>query len=405
MALPASAAAQYDPVRYSDYNNLYNYVSDTLGPIPVDGGNVFGYRLARGYGQATTTFNSLLYPFTRTITNITNANPAVVTTSLAHNLVADEVVYLANFTQAGWNTSPLEGNYQIVDQILTPTTFTLRNVDTRLTNGYVAWGTGQTGQVTQPIISANQFNNLKTDVNKIVKHTTGVNATVAQLPVVTRGTAINHSVYLPYYNTVDSVYNSNLKLGESIEYLSPTRPSRTASWNSSITTEFTVVWPTEYDFVQYFNTGGLLKFNILVTSITDPPRTAKNQSYADLATNNFPVFYGAYNKATMGYTDTTKWTSAGAYSASLAGYNEIYKVSPSGTYALNYYRIQHRLINARTLSFIVSAVDDVANAFAQDVTADFEFNLSLIYTTGSVTLNINPLTQIAINYNQTWNGS
>jgi len=405
MALPATPAAQYDPVRYSDYNNLYNYVADTLGPIPVDGGNVFGYRLGRGYGQLTSTFNSLLYPFTRTITNISNANPAVVTTSLAHNLVADEVVFLGNFTQSGWNTSPLEGNYQIVDQVLTSNTFTLRNIDTRLTNGYVAWGSGQTGQCSQPIISANQFNNLKTDVNKIVKHTTGVNATVAQLPIVARGTAINHSVYLPYYNTVDSVYNANLKLGESIEYLTPTRPTRTASWNSSITTELTVQWPTEYDFVQYFNTGGLLKFNILVTSISSGSSTAKNQSYFDLANNNFPLYYGAYTKAVMGYVDTTKWANAGAYGASLAGYTEIYRVAPSGTYAANYYRLQHRLINARTLSFILTAQDDVANAFAQDVTADFEFNISLIYSTGSVVLNSNPLTQVSIVYQQTWNGS
>jgi len=405
MALPASAAAQFDPVRFSDYNNLYNYVADTLGPIPVDGSNVFGYRLGRGYGQLTTSFNSLLYPFLRTITNITNASPPVVTTSLNHNLVAEELVFLANFTQSGWNTSTLESNYFVVDQVLTPTTFTLRGVDARTTNGFVTWGLGQTGQCTQPIISANQFNNLRADVNKIYKHTTGVNATQGQMPTVVRNAGINHNVYLPYYNLIDTVYNANLKLGESIEYLTPTRPSRTASWNSSIAVEFTVEFPTEYDFVQYFNTGGLLKMNILVTSLSDGARTTKNTSYANLATANFPLYYGAYPKATMGYTDTTKWASAGAYQASLSGYTEIYRVNPTGTYAVNYYRLQHRLINARRLSFILTAVDDVSNAFAQDVTADFEFNLSFIYTTGSITLGFNPLTQLSVNYQQTWQGS
>jgi hypothetical protein len=393
------AAQGGDPVRYSDYNALYTTINSIVGPLQQTAPGV--YVKGTGYGVPNSSLASLQYPFVRTITNISNTNPAQITTSLPHNLVSGEKIYIDGITNPTWSTTAISGNYFVVDQILSTTVFSLLNVDTRVSQGYPAWA--GSGNVSQYVISANQFNNLRSDLALAYKHVYGAAPDAATLPIPTRNSLIQYSVYLPYYNTVTAVNAAKLVCQETTVYGYPTTPQRNGAsspfGNGSMFVDFTIEWPTAYDFVQYFNTGSYFNFSSVVDQVGNGPSNsaAENQDWQDLNNKMFPMNYGAYNKATMGYTDSSKWSTQGAFDASLAGLTQVQQVQSTTTnYTNNTITFRHRALTDRKLQLQFEYYNGHSNGFSPNVTSRFTFTLTFYYTFASINLNQTPFSSPGI---------
>lgn len=406
------AAAQFDPIVFSDYDSLRNVVRGVLGPLQETAPGVYLY--GTGYGLSESSLFASLYPFTKTISSISNSNPARVTCTTPHRLVAGEVIYIDNISAPAWSATPLNGAYFTVGSVITnPTpgaesvTFTLQGVNTNIGSTYTAAWTGS-GTVEQYVVSANQFANLRVDTAKAYKHVFGFNPSATTLPTMTntnpaqpteagRGKIIQHNVFQPFYTTITDINAKKLVLGESLDYQWPTAVERnggTSPWTSSITVAFTVEWPTAYDFVQFFNTGGLMKFDIQVDQLTNAPSNSlsKNTKWQELAQANFPRYYGAYDKNTQGYTDSSLWCSSGAFQATTSGFTTILgPAALTGTYSANTILIQHRVLTDKKLSFEITLTDGHANVYSENVTARFRFFLNFIYSVGGVPLNVSPI--------------
>ena len=422
-------ANQYDPVRYSDYNALYSTIATLVGPLQTSAPNV--YIKGTGYGLPLSSLASLAYPFNRTISSVSNTNPCQITTTANHNLVAGEQIYIDNISNVSWGATPLNGNYFVVNQIISPTVFSLVNVDSRVSNGYPSGWSGGTGAISQFVISANQFNNLRTDLNRAWKHVTGsdlandttndwpLTGLTSGAPIPVRGDPILHNIYLPYYNRVNDVNTYKYIMQDAFYFgwnVAPVRDGATNAWGNGLMSVETIIdFPTNYDFVQYFNTGGFFNLNLVVTNTSNGPASAASQNtdWKNLATSLFGtggINYGAYNKAGMGYTSSgvgpygqtgaygqsasAPWTSAGAYNATAATYGNLGYInqvtSTTANYTTNYIGIKHRAYTQKKIGILIDLYNGHVNQFSPNVTARFQLNLTLYYTVGSITLQSDP---------------
>ena len=363
-------ATRYSPILYSDYNALYNTIYTICGSISA----------GTGYGQ--TSFQGSAYPFTKTITSITKAAIAVVTTSTPHYLVAGEIIYIDNVA-AGM--VEINSTYTKVYSVDSPTQFKI-TVDTR---SYTTWS--GTATVSQFVVSANQFNNLRVDLAKARKHQTGSNVTTSELPLVTRGDIINFDVYSPFYALVDTVNAQKYVLGEYTLHQPSNSPfSRTAAWGSTLTAQIEIEWPSLTDAQQFFNTGGQVVFDCTTANPSTANTATGDAEWASLMTTVFPFRYGAYNKATMGYTDTSKWATQGFYDAN--GLDQTMKSATvsNPTYNSNTFVATHRAITDKKIRFTFVWTDGHTNTWSGDVNLDFTFSYYLYYTIGGITLANNP---------------
>lgn len=371
-------------VIFSEYNAIQSTVATLIGPtsgtIPVD----------TGYGQATIV--SEQYPFsTAVITNVSKASQATVTTDVRHNLVSGEIIYIDNISGG---MVELNDRYVTVVSV-SAFTFTI-NLNTN-TAGFTSWAFGQTGRIQQFVISANQFNRLRTDLAAVRKHQTGF--TVAdgtaegQLPVSARGSIIRYNVYDSFYNLANTSNTQKYFLGESTSNQPGTSPRTfTGDWTGTLSFTLEIEWPSLNAIRQYFNTGGYIQFDINAGAATTANSKLKDEDWAAIL-NTTPVNYGGRNKANMGNRPGT-WATAGFYDAN-AFDNEIFKTVGTGNYATNYLSITHRALTEKKLRWTVTMVDTHANIFAQAVTADISIAFILFYTVGGVTLNY-PISDLVI---------
>ena len=359
-------ASRYSPITYSDYNALYNVVYSIVGAVTDE----------VGYGQ--TSFQGSAYPFTKTISSVNKAAIAQVTTTTPHYLVAGELIFISNIA-AGM--IQLGDQYTKVYDVIDATNFRI-TVDTRT---YTTWS--GTGTVQQFVVSANQFNNLRVDVAKARKHQTGSTITTTELPLVTRGNIINYDVYTPFYSMCNDILAQKYILGEySIHQPANSPFSRTAAWQNSLVVSIEIDWPSTTDAQQFFNTGGIVQFNCVPSNKGSANSATNDTEWANLVTANFPIRYGARPKATMGYTDSSKWATGGFYDANGLD-QQIYSATvANSTYNTNYFTMTHRRITDKKIRFVFTWNDGHSNVYSQDVNVDFEFQYYLYYTTGGITL-------------------
>lgn len=370
------------PILFSEYNAIQTTVASLIGPQSGD------IPIGTGYGQ--TTIVSEQYPFSSAaISSVTNASQATVTTSTAHNLVSGEIIYIDSI---GAGMTQLNDTYAVVVSV---TTFTfVINVDTRT---FSAWQVGQTGRIQQFIVSANQFNRLRTDLAKVRKHQTGfevANGTAAgQLPVTVRGTPINFNVYDSFFSLANTSATEKYYLGEFASNQPGSSPATfTGNWTGTLSFRLEVEWPSRNNARQYFNTGGYIQFDINAGSATSGNSRLKDESWASIL-NTTPVNYGADSRANMANRPGT-WTTAGFYSADSTD-RIIFQSNGTGAYATNYLRITHRALNERRIRFDITLVDAHANIFAENVTADISIAYIFYYTTGGIELSY-PFSSIGI---------
>jgi hypothetical protein len=364
---------------FSEYNAIQSTIATLIGPtsgaIPVD----------TGYGQATIV--SEQYPFsTAVITSVTNANQATVTTNVRHNLVPGEIIYIDSI---GAGMVQLNDKYV---SVVTAGAFTFTiNLNT---SAYTAWTSGQTGRMQQFVISANQFNRLRTDLAAVRKHQTGftvAEGTAAeQLPTSARNSLITYNIYDSFFNLANTANSQKYYLaggtgGESTSNQPGTSPRTfTGDWTGTLSFTLEIEWPSLNAVRQWFNTGGYIQFDINAGAATTANSKLKDESWAAIL-NTTPVNYGGRNSANMG-NRPGNWTTAGFYDAD-AFDREIFRSEGTGSYATNYLSITHRALTEKRIRWSISMVDTHANIFAQAVTADISIAFILFYTQGGITLN------------------
>lgn len=396
------------PISFSDWDNLYNTLLAIIGPIGVDNtGKPLSSSRGNGYGLTSSFLNSAPYPFTKTITSITRANPGVVSTgSVNHGFQNGDIVYLSGLPGA-WATSSLEGQYFEVTN-RTDTTFALK--DTFLAAAGLPAFAG-TGQVSQPIVHKSQFDRIKVDLDAVYQHVFALNSSTTS---PTRSTTIQGSVYNQYYTAIDQVASKKLVLRTYDQVLAATR-TVTATWGdgaAGIDADFQITFPDELKFFQYWNTGGIIKFDInILNAQTSGAQQAKEASWTNLCDTNFPMYYTGFTKSVMGYnsttfapdrtTDTNNFTEEGAFTSSTAGFTQIYSKNASeATYSSNYIRMEHfRTVgNPAQIQFKLLMQDQVNNAFTGGVTADVRFDIYLMYSKTPIPLGWDPSTSITISF-------
>jgi hypothetical protein len=395
------------PISFSDWDNLYNTLLTIIGPIAVDNtGKPLSSSKGNGYGLTSSFLNSAPYPFTKTITTISRASPAVVSTgTVNHGYQNGDIVYLSGLP-GDWADSSLEGQYfEVANR--TNTTFALK--DTNL----LAFGVpfAGTGTVTQPIVHKSQFDRIKLDLDAVFTH---IFATNSSTTGPTRNTTIQGSVYNQYYTAIDQALTKKLVIKTFDEVLAATR-SQTGTWgdgNSGLDADFSITFPDELKFFQYWNTGGMIRFGLTISDQqTSGQQAAKEAAWVQVINDNFPMYYPGFTKAVMGYdsttfapgrtTDTNNFTEEGAFTSSTIGYTQIYERKPTtSTYNTNYIRMEHfRTVgNPAQIQFKLFLQDQVSNAFTGGVTANITFNISLIYSKTPIPLSWDPSTQITVSF-------
>jgi len=396
------------PISFSDWDNLYNTLLGIIGPIAVDNtGKPLNSARGNGYGLTSAFLNSAPYPFTKTISTISKTNPAVVTTQTAHGFQNGDIVYLSGLP-GSWASSSLEGQYFEVVNALT-NSFALK--DTFLQGSSLpAYATGN-GSVTQPIVHKSQFDRIKLDLDAVFQHIFAINSSTTS---PTRNTTIQGNVYNQYYTAIDQALTKKLVLRTFDNVLIATR-SQTATWGdgaSGIDATFTISWPDELRFFQYWNTGGMIRFNIVISNVqTTGQQAAKEGSWQTLINNNFPMYYTGFTKAVMGYdsttflpdrtSDTNNFTAEGAFASSTVGFTTIYeKFATTSPYTSNYIKMEHfRVVGQpNVIQFNLLLQDQVSNAFTGGVTADIQFNVNAIYTKTPIPLGWDPATQLLVSF-------
>lgn len=395
------------PIQFSDWDSLYSALNSIVGPIPVDsGGNFIASSAGNGYGLDTTTvLKSSPYPFEKTITTISRTNPAQVTTSLPHRFETGDIVYI-NGLPGAWSTSPLEGQYFQI-QSTGATTFQLLNTFI-VELGLPAYPSSTSGKVTQPIVHQSQFNRIKTDVDDVWEHLFN-NRTSGATPPAGRNTLVQGNVYNSYYNAISTISSKKLILGKALDS-ARYNVVKTATWgndNTGLDVEVEVRFPSLSAFYQFFNTGGLIVFDLAVSNLsTTGAQVSKDLDWQNLIDTQFPFYYGGFSKSVLGYNSTTfppgrttplpaNTLDKGAYDATTSGYQTIFEKFGGGinsAYTSNYITIEHQRLatDLRALTFRVRLQDSVVNAFTSGVTADVTFTVNILSSVDPVPLSFDP---------------
>lgn len=305
--------AQFDVIDSEDWDNIQSQVEETLGPIGYD--PVFDeYTEGVGYGVQPDQLYSRPYPFTRTITDISNESFARLTFDAPHRLVNNEVLYLSDFSDSAWSVQPINGAYVRVTDA-SDTNSVLVNFNTTAYPNFN--GTARSDIF---LVSANEFNNLRIDTARLYRHVYGAAPTTADLPDTTslRGTVISYNVFDPFYDTIDAVIQKKFVLGDRDAYYDDGPEAsftRTADWNGSLELSFTLAFDSKFNYVQFFNTGGHIQFSL--TNVDGVATSGSNrildENWRDFFAASFPVNYGAYGASQMGYTDGTVFTNQGGF--------------------------------------------------------------------------------------------
>lgn len=410
-----------DPILYSDWDAIQSVIYEQLGPLQEVAGSPGVFVEGKGYGLAQSQLNSRAYPFTRSIISISSEVQPVVQFDSDHHLVPGEVIFFQNFNNS-WGGEPISTNFATV-QAVNNSTEVLIDFSTF---GFTPWGLGDTAEAVQYYISANQFANLRADLVLAVTHICGgvpgpgrffPDGTGTEIATPLRGDIIYNSVYLPYYtistkaNQFKYVCNLDTQTSTALPNTYPPSANNTNSWNGLTEYQMRLTWPgtgtnAAFDFMQFFNTGGLVKVDMenIDASNTQSGSGGNNQAlnnaWADLMNSVFPVHIGAYGKNAMGLSgDTRTISNFGVFDLgqSMQTILEQFQTGGYSDYSDHYISIQARQSTfQRALEILVQLRDTSAsNSFASRVDIDRKLVISFVHSVGAIPLAINP-SQVAV---------
>lgn len=213
-------------------------------------------------------------------------------------------------------------------------------------------GWGQSFSVYNPAAGATISDTNTNDIiNAAQDIATYVGASVTVSDVANAG-SIQETDLNTIQSTITNAYNNRFSASSS--YLSTEAKidsTRTSSWNTSVTHNFTVDFSSDSHAKEFFNAGGKITFS---ASRSGGATNDQNTDWTNLLS--------AMGTIKMGYTSVT--ASSGSNTGSRGFYDltssmqEIYIKTGSGSYSSNYYQIQASYASSTgTISFQVTMSD------------------------------------------------
>lgn len=184
------------------------------------------------------------------------------------------------------------------------------------------------------VISAAQFDLLRTDINKAYKHITGSDSTITN---VTSGDVINHTVLNEYKTAVDYILTNYLSVFAATQLTSAVdSTSMTVAWNGDHTYTRRMTWASSALADAYFNTGGYIVIDV---SGDGSSGSVKDEDWLGIL-NTIPTQTYSYGNWFSGVTLTYQQGSVG-----------------STYYGNNYATITVTKVNSTTLDISVNVID------------------------------------------------
>jgi hypothetical protein len=217
----------------------------------------------------------------------------------------------------------------------------------------------QVGQFSK--VTANQWNNLRSDVLRARQHQTGTDMS-GQIAVASASTTIADSYRAALQNmAVDAENPSNYLVspppaGEFARSNLVNEQVRTQKWNGTITQTIDVVWPTANDARYFFNSGGNIEFS---SSFSPSSPGLKGISWSTLL-QNMGTF--SFNWTRTAATGTAFTVTDGFYDLGTAPTLICQKDVTTSAYVPNSYyitaRVNSTLANERRiLTFVIHWAD------------------------------------------------
>jgi len=163
---------------------------------------------------------------------------------------------------------------------------------------------------------------------------------------------------------------------------------RTNSWNGSIQSEIDVTFTDSNQRRYFFNAGGQIRFQGIVTDIANIPR---NETWNSLIENPGEIQFGYNFVQNTGSSNGVSFPAGiiGNYDLTTAYQTVFRKDASSGLYGNSFWQIEAREESSQTISFRITLVNDgpesdtdtgnlggVDGGVQEPVTADLEFEYS-----------------------------
>jgi len=279
-----------------------------------------------------------------------------------------------------------------------------------LGNGFSQIGYGQavsSSQVKPPsdyntedadIITAAQFNNLRSDIAKIYTHQNGTELPIPQFDSsnIIGATQSGLSVSIDENNdvTIDPATAESLQgfnsIISAVDLLEQNRfqvaasqtvtdllfqDSRETSFNGAVSTEFRLTFSTADQRRYFFNSGGQIRIAGNATSLASSDR---NAAWNDLLQDPGTVVFG-YNYTRLPSEDTNGVSlsaDTGNYQLT-SNYQVIFeKQSDSAVYSESYWQIEIKENDSKSIDIKITLVDPgEVNGEIEPVTANLEFDI------------------------------
>jgi hypothetical protein len=275
-------------------------------------------------------------------------------------------------------------------------------IATVLGPGSATFGYGQTvssSQVaTNAIISVTQWNNLRTDLVKCLKHQTGTDPVLTQPATNVKVTEATRAAYMLGADTATTNRLVAPPVTEATrEFLSFGSIVRTASWNGVRVQTVTINFASADAARFFFNTGSRFEFSASLTNTSSSP---KDQSWVSNLSGIGTVYF---NYDTTTPTGGGSGTSIGWYDLTTSN-QLVYEKTVSTGYVPNSYRIYARAPSTSQLVFEIQFRDDATSApspnppwdIDEDVTGTLTSDVKVYRSSGSVTVTTPPATSSGI---------
>lgn len=268
--------------------------------------------------------------------------------------------------------------------------------------GSATFGYGQvvsSSQVAQNAqISVTQWNNLRSDLVKALRHQNGIDPVLTQPATNVIITEADRAAYMAAADTATANRLVAPPATEATrEYFSFGSIVRTASWNGVRTQTVTINFADDNAARHFFNTGSRVEFSASLTNTTNAP---KNQSWVSNLSGIGTVYF---NYDTTTATGGGSGTSIGWYDLTTSN-QLVYEKAVSTGYVPNSYRIYARAPSASQLVFDIQFRDDATYNPSpndgwyvdEDVSGTLTSDVKVYRSTGSVTIPNPPATSTGI---------
>lgn len=301
-----------------------------------------------------------------------------------------------------------------------------QQVESRQVSGPTA-----TGEPDATNITAEEFNNIRNDISRVFVHQTGStvdiglfqgtgpaqddfpNADTADVigaeQTATEVTVDSSDSYT--YTNVDETkgFNNLVEIVNQIEseqnrfVVNSTQREirvleidrRTSSWNGSIQSEFNVIFDTADQRRYFFNAGGQLRFQGVITAAS----TQRGTFWQDLIGNPGEIQLGYNFVQNTGSSNGVSFPAGtiGNYNLTNSYQTVFRKDASSGLYSDSFWRIEARESTDRIINFKITLVNDgpesdsdvgqdgaIRDGVQESVTGDLEFEYSAMKASGAV---------------------